>query len=467
MPICIRVVTGIWILFCASAVSLAQRPNILLIVSDDQRPDTIHALGNEIIRTPHLDQLVRTGTTFTRATCANPICTPSRAEILTGCSGFRMGVRDFGGTIDKTAPRMASWFAGNGYSTWYVGKWHNDGQPKDHGYQQTRGLFTGGGAKFATPQIDFSGRPVTGYRGWIFRDRNGAPQPEKGVGLTGEISRHFAQAAIQAIDDSMALDSPFFVHVNFTSPHDPLMIPPGWSDQYKPEDIPVPSNFLTQHPFDHGNFQGRDEQLFQWPRTLEETQRELAAYYAVISYMDSQIGQIQQHLRDLNLYQETIIVFTSDHGLAIGSHGLRGKQNMYEHTIGVPLIFTGPGIPEGQQSQVQCYLRDLFPTICELAGFEAPVEEIDGRSLKSAVKGSEDQIYPFVTGYFRDSQRMIRTERWKYVEYPIVMKQQLFDLVNDPHERNDLSQAIEYSDTLSDLRNQMTTYFSNFSNGFP
>lgn len=444
---------------CCLAVPIkaADRPNILLIVSDDQRPDTIHALGNSIIRTPSLDRLVEEGSAFTRAICANPICTPSRGEILTGCTGFRSGVIDFGGKIDPQLPTMARWFAAAGYATCYVGKWHNDGRPTEHGYDFTKGLYHGGGSKFAKPATDFAGRPTTGYTGWIFQDDEQNLFPEKGVGLTPEISQHFADAAIEVIQ--AADENPFFLHVNFTAPHDPLMLPPNWGTTYKPDEMALPKNFLPEHPFDHGNFDGRDEKLFLWPRTPEETRREIAAYYAVISHMDAQIGRILDALKQTGELENTVIVFSSDHGLGIGSHGLRGKQNMYEHTIGVPLLMRGPGIPKQSQFSAQCCLRDLFPTLCDLVGIKGPGQKIDGISLAPILAGKARQVYPFVTGYFRNSQRMIRTEEWKYIEYPAVNKQQLFQLTADPDETKNLIDDESFKEVRQHLAAQMHQWF--------
>ncbi|MDA1162512.1 MAG: sulfatase-like hydrolase/transferase [Planctomycetota bacterium] len=415
----------------------ADRPNVLLIVSDDQRPDTIAALGNKIIRTPNLDQLVREGTAFTRATCGNPICTPSRAEILSGCSSFRSGVIDFGKPINPELPLMARWFADAGYRTSYVGKWHNDGAPIERGYLRTNGLYRGGGGKWYKPQVDWVGRPVTGYRGWIFQSDDGTLFPDRGVGLTSDISEKFADAAIELLGQSS--DRPFFLHVNFTAPHDPLMVHPDFADMYDAAQMPLPNNFAAKHPFDHGNFDGRDEQLFAWPRTPEETRGELAAYYAVISHMDAQIGRILKALSKSGELENTIIVFSSDHGLGLGSHGLRGKQSMYEHTIGVPLVMRGPGISQGKRLATQCYLRDLFPTLCDLVGIEGPGEKIDGRSLLPAISGKKSQVHPFVVGYFRTFQRMIRYDDWKYIEYPAANKVQLFHISEDPDELRDLS----------------------------
>ncbi|HID23384.1 MAG TPA: DUF4976 domain-containing protein [Planctomycetaceae bacterium] len=413
------------------------RPNILLIVSDDQRPDTVHALGNPIIRTPHLDRLVRNGTVFTRAVSPNPICTPARAEIMTGCCGFRNGVTGFGGRIRADVALWASTFRQAGYHTWYVGKWHNDGRPSRRGYEESDGLFSGGGAQWPmTHPVDWRGRPVTGYRGWVFQTDEGRKFPEKGVGLTPNISERFAEAAIRFI--RRETHRPFFLHVNFTAPHDPLLWPSGFENAYQAADIPVPPNFLPEHPFDHGNLRGRDERLFGFPRTPQEVREELAVYYAVISHLDAQIGRIVRALADTGRQDNTLIIFTSDQGVAIGSHGLRGKQNMYEHTVGVPLVLSGPGIPKGRRCAAQCYLRDLFPTACELAGLPIPAS-VQGKSLVPVLRGEQQRLYRYVFAYFRSCQRMIRTDRWKWIRYPEVGREQLFDLLADPFERRDLS----------------------------
>jgi arylsulfatase A-like enzyme len=432
------------------------RPNILFLLSDDQRPDTIHALGNPLIKTPNLDRLVKSGTAFTRATCSNPICTPSRAEILTGASGFRNGVRDFGG---KFRPEMAFWaetFRKSGYRTGYVGKWHNAGRPSGRGYEETPGLYAGGGGRWAVPSSDWNGRPVTGYRGWLFQtDDRKTFFPERGVGLTPGISASFADAAIGFLKQPKS-QKPFFLHVNFTAPHDPLLMPFGYEGMYDPRKIPVPGNFLAEHPFDHGNFNGRDERLLEWPRTRKSVREELAVYYSVITHMDAQIGRIMKTLKATGQWENTVIIYASDHGLAVGSHGLRGKQSMYEHTIGVPLIFSGPGIPKGKRLAAQCYLRDLFPTTCDLAQITIP-KTVDGRSLKPVLDGKVKKIYPHIFGQFRNFQRMIRTDEWKLIHYPRVNRTQLFHLKTDPLERTNLYNQKQYAEVQKDLLQKLTT----------
>lgn len=451
---------GIWVLGfsllgtgrgTAQELSVAEtsRPNVLLLLTDDQRPDTIAALGNPHIRTPHLDELVQSGTAFTRAICANPLCLPSRAEILTGCTSFRNGVLD-GGRIDPALPRWPQTLRAAGYHTWYVGKWHNDGRPTDHGFEETDGLFMGGGGAWWQDRLDPFGFPITGYRGWVFQDDQGRKFPERGVGLTPDISARFADAAIRFIQRQP--QRPFFLQVSFTAPHDPLLMPPGYEQVYRPELLPLPGNFLPEHPFDHGNIRGRDELLMPFPRTPHAVREQLAMYYRVISHLDAQIGRILEALRQTRQLDRTLILFASDHGLAIGSHGLRGKQNMYEHTLGVPLVLCGPGIPRGKLCRAQCYLRDLYPTVCDLVGTPVP-RQVQGRSLVGLLRGQTDEIYPYVFGYFRDVQRMVRSQQWKLIEYPQAHKVQLFHLRDDPDERQDLSEDPRYASVRQQLRN--------------
>ncbi len=441
-----------------SAFAADPRPNFLVIVSDDQRPDTIAALGNPVIETPHLDRLVREGMTFTRATCAFPLCVPSRAEILTGATAFGNGVPYGGGRLKSGQTFWADALRDAGYQTWYSGKWMNDGSPKTRGYEETSGLFSSGGAGTLgkEPRYGRFGRLITGYRGWTFKTDDGKPELEKGIGLVGETSKHIADGAITLLERDS--DQPFFLHVNFTAPHDPLIIPPGYDGKYDPAAVPLPANLLPEHPFDHGNLKGRDEQLLPWPRTEQDVRREIAAYYAVIDDMDHHIGRILESLQQSGRYDNTVIIFTSDHGLALGSHGLMGKQNMYEHTIGVPFLIAGPGIPGGQRTAAQIYLRDMYPTTCELAGISIPAS-VQAKSFAPILHGTAEKIHPVVFGYYHDTQRMIRTNRWKLIRYPLIDKVQLFDLKNDPDERNDLSALREYASIRRVLEGQLHDWF--------
>jgi arylsulfatase A-like enzyme len=215
--------------------------------------------------------------------------------------------------------------------------------------------------------------------------------------------------------------------------------------------MPLPKNFAPDHPFDHGNRGGRDEVLVPRPLTPELIRNELAVYYALVEHLDAQLGRIVDALAQRDELDNTIVIFTSDHGLAVGSHGLFGKQNMYDHTIGVPLVMAGPGIPQGQTLRAQCYLRDLFPTICEWGGAEVPAD-LDGRSLRPLLDGTKQELRFDVVGYFTDTQRMIRGERWKYIRYPKAGREQLFDLKNDPNELTNLIDVPEHTALKTELR---------------
>lgn len=437
------------------AVEPKTRPNVLLIVTDDQRPDTIAALGNSVIRTPTLDRLVREGTTFTRAVCAYPICVVSRAELLTGCVAFRAQRPYATGPLNDSLPRWPEVMKAAGYRTWYVGKWHTTGRPTTRGYVATRGLF-GSGGKPAEPQLDRRGQPVTGYVGWVFQNDENQKFPERGVGLTPNISEAFADAAIEVIERQD--ERPFFLHVNFTAPHDPRYFPKGFERTYEPSRMPLPKNFAVEHPFDHGNRRGRDEVLLPRPLQAGDVREELACYYALITHLDAQIGRMLAALERTGQRDNTLVIFTSDHGLAVGSHGLTGKQNMYEHTIGVPLVIAGPGIRAAAKSEAPCYLRDLFPTVCELCGLDAP-QDIDGRSLKPVLDGKPGP-HEFVVGYFQDVQRMIRTDRWKLIRYPKLGREQLFDLQIDTEELHDLSGIVEHQAIAGRLRDKLRRWLT-------
>ncbi|SVC13323.1 uncharacterized protein METZ01_LOCUS266177, partial [marine metagenome] len=212
------------------------------------------------------------------------------------------------------------------------------------------------------------------------------------------------------------------------------------------------------HPFDHGNFDGRDERLLPWPRTKTDVLGELAVYYAVVDHIDKQVGRLLAQLRADGRLANTVVIYTSDHGLAVGSHGLMGKQNMYEHTIRVPFIISGPGITKGQRTGAFAYLRDMYPTTCELANITIP-KTVQAKSLVPILTGKTKSVHPYGYGYFRDVQRMIRDDRWKLVWYPKITKHQLFDLKADPHELHNLAHDPLQHKRLSRMRDQMHTWF--------
>lgn len=426
----------------STGAGAGEHPNILFLLADDLRPDLIDTGAGAGLETPNLEELARDGMTFTRAYCSYPICVVSRAEILTGQHGWENGIDGRRGATLRGNP--AFWpeaFREAGYETVHVGKWHVSGRPSTYGYTRVAGLFGSGGAKCWEPgQTDWKGFPITGYKGWIFQSEDGKTKyPELGTGVTPDISKTIADAAIQVLSEARA--KPWMMHINFTAPHDPLMMPPGLEGKYDSSGIPLPHDYLPIHPFDHGNFDGRDEALLAWPRTQAAVRDLLRVYYSVVDDLDTQIGAILDTLEQTGQRENTIIIFTSDHGMACGSHGLRGKQNQYEHTARVPLIIAGPGIEPGHRTEAMVYLRELFPTTCALAGIEIP-DSVTAQSFVPVLRMEKDAHHDAIFGYFTNTQRMIRTDDdWKLIVYPEIRKTQLFDLTNDPIELDDLSES--------------------------
>ena len=461
-----------WLLALVIFASVAtgqtsRKPNVILIVSDNQPPDTIGALGNPYIETPNLDRMTREGSVFTRAITPNPHCVPSRAEIMTGATGFVNRSSPFGSRLNSDLPHWAEVMRAAGYHTWYSGKWHTEGTPWKHGYEETAALFSSGGAA-GLPQSQptmRNGRPATGYTGFTFKTNEDKPELEKGIGLTPLTDRHIADGAIGLIRRRPA--KPFFLHLNFTACHDPLLPGPGFANKYDPAVIPLPQNFRSKHPFDWGNAGGRDELLLPQPLQPDDVRQELADIYGVISYMDSQIGRILNALQESGQTDNTIVIFTTDNGAGVGRHGIRGYQNMYEHAIGVPLILAGPRIPKNARFAAQTYLRDLYPTVCELAAIAAPAT-VEGKSLVPVLTGLTREIYPEVYAYWHNPlrngpfpiQRMVRTDRWKLIFYSHLNRYQLFDLTNDPNELKDLSASPEHQNLMAGLRRKMSDWFT-------
>ena len=444
-------------LVSGAAIAADKKPNILFLLADDQRPDTIRALAeNERIHTPNLDALVARGMSFSRATCSYPICWVSRSEIMSGMHGWETGTSG-GGNFKEGVKFWAGTFKDAGYDTWYVGKWHVRTTPTKAGYTGVAGYYRGGGGKWWKDQEDWKGFPVTGYRGWIFQTEDGKTKyPELGVGLTPDISSKFADAAIGVLKKQS--DKPWLMQVNFTAPHDPLFMPPGLEGKYKTEYMKVPENFLPEHPFDHGNFDGRDEALLKWPRTKHAVQDLLRVYYSVVDDLDAQVGRILKALEESGELDNTIVIYSSDHGMAVGSHGLRGKQNMYEHTINVPMIIAGPGIEAGSRSNAQTYLRELYPTTCDLAGIKVP-EEVTAKSFADVLKGETKKHNADIFGYFTNTQRMIRSDdNWKLIYYPMKEHWQLFDLNSDPWEMSNLAGAPQHKDRFESLKKRLETW---------
>jgi arylsulfatase A-like enzyme len=281
---------------------------------------------------------------------------------------------------------------------------------------------------------------------------------------SGHPGKEIADAAIDFLKKDRG-GKPFFLYLAFANPHDPRVASPDLLALYRRDDLPLPKNYRPLHPFDNGEMTVRDEKLAPWPRTEAEVRKHLHDYYAVITGVDRQIGRILQALRELKEYDNTIIVFSSDHGLAVGSHGLMGKQNLYEAGMKVPLMVAGPGIPKGH-SEALVYLLDIFPTVCDLVGTEVPAE-LDGQSLRPVLEGKSKGVRDSLFLAYRDVQRAVRDDRWKLIRYPHINKTQLFDLQKDPDEVRNLAAAPEQKERVRQLLGKMAEWQKRLGDAAP
>jgi len=424
----------------------SERANILFLFTDDQRFDTIRALGNEEIITPNIDRLVGGGTTFTNAyimgSMSGAVCMPSRAMLMSGKNLFDLV--DKGNTIPPEHPMLPEVLRKAGYVTFGTGKWHNEREPFARSFTAGANIFFGGMSKhYRVPIHDF--------------DPTGEYPKEKRYRKEGKHSSElFSDAAIEFLRNYKD-DKPFLVYVSYTAPHDPRTAPKKYHDMYDPDKIPLPKNFMSEHPFDNGEMRIRDEKLASWPRTPNEIRKHVADYYAMITHVDAEIGRVIEALEESGHIENTIIIFSGDNGLAVGRHGLMGKQNLYEHSVHVPLIIGGPGIPKGKKRDALCYVHDIYPTLCELVGVAIP-DSVKSKSLVPAIRNPKKKIRESLFFAYKDVQRGIRDKRYKLIAYAVVKGKptiQLFDLQTDTWELENLADNPAYAKHLQQLGKEL------------
>jgi arylsulfatase A-like enzyme len=416
-----------------------QRPNILFMIADDHRHDALGAAGDPVVQTPILDGLAGRGLTFRQAhmmgSQIGAVCAPSRASLHTGANLFhawvRQGEHDDAGAIafNPDLAILPAVLRATGYYTHAVGKWHNDKASFTRSFRSGSRLFFGGMSDhWHVPLHQFDGVEIT--------------PGDAGDAANSFSTELFGDAAIQFLQAYRG-DEPFYLYIAFTAPHDPRTPPGEYAERYHPDNIPLPPNFLPEHPFDNGEMDVRDEQLAPKPRTPEVIRRHIADYYGMISHLDAQIGRVLAALEASGQAENTIVVYTADHGLAIGQHGLLGKQNVYNHSVRIPMLLSGPGLPAGRESDALVYLYDLFPTLCDLAGVAVPAT-VEARSLVPVIAGEQARVRDYVFSAYKDVQRMASDGHWKLIRYYRSAERgvgterlQLFDLATDPWETDD------------------------------
>ncbi len=422
------------------------RPNILFLFTDDQRFDTIAALGNPEIHTPNLDALVNRGTAFTNGYIMGgtsaAVCMPSRAMLHTGRTLFH--IQEQGQSISAEHTLLGEHLRANGYATFGTGKWHNGPGAYARSFSHGDRIFFGGMSDhFQVPLNPFDPEGNYPKERMYFEDKKHS-------------SDLFSEATVRFLQGYDAAD-PFFAYVSFTAPHDPRDTHPQFHAMYDAAKLSVPENFLPEHPFDNGELRIRDEMLAPFPRTPEVIQKHLADYYAMISHIDARIGDVMDALKRSGRYENTIIVFAGDNGLALGRHGLMGKQSVYDHSVHVPLILAGPGVPRGQRRDALAYLIDIYPTLCDLACLPTPAS-VEGRSLAPVLQDASASGRDTLLFAYRHLHRGVMDRQGrKLIEYNVNGQRttQLFDLRSDPFEQANLAADPARAADLQQMRAEL------------
>lgn len=432
-----------------------EKPNIIFLFADDQRADTVGAHGNSAIKTPNLDQLASSGFSFRNNYCAGSfsgaVCVASRAMLMTGRHWMRIPTAKKS-TDWAELPVLPSWLEEQAdYKTFIVGKWHNGKATLQQAFSDGKSVYMGGMVNHAEFKVQ------------DFEDNQLSPARDAG----GFSSKVFADEAVDFIE-SANLDQPFFLYVAFTAPHDPRNPPEKYREMYYKNRPPLPANFLPQHPFRNApqSTMGRDEGLAPWPRTRAVISDQLCEYYGLVTHLDFQVGRILKALKDSPHADNTYVIYTADHGLAMGSHGLLGKQNIYEQSMKCPLIIRGPDINPGQTSQSFTYVHDLYATVCDFAGLKQPAG-IDSLSLTGVINGEVEKVRDSIFLPFQDNQRSVSDGRWKLHIYPQINHRLLFDLEADPHEMKDLADSPAQQNKIFQLSKIMNSWRSKLGDPTP
>lgn len=424
----------------------AEKPNILFIFADDYAYDCLHAHGNARVETPNLDKLVARGTSFSQAYNSGAwdgaVCVASRRMMMTGMQIWDAQKAKLGYMV-KHKKMFPNRLQRAGYTTYFSGKWHVG--PEQFCRDTWENVAHVRPGMPDQTEVRYQRNFTPGEDDWDPADPKFGGFWEGGT----HWSEVLAQDSEQFFDVVKEKDDPFCMMLCFNAAHDPRQAPKEYQDKYPYDSIEVPKNFLETYPYEIGSNKCRDEQLAPFPRTEHSIKVNLSEYYAIISFMDTQIGRILDALEKSGKADNTYIIFTADHGLAVGQHGLVGKQNMYEHSVRAPWIIAGPGVPAGKTVDTPIYIQDAMATCLDVAG-----AEMDGVAFESvlpllnAEANEERDMYSSFISY----QRTVISGKYKLIVYPHLKEELLFDLDADALEMHNLAKNPEYAAVLGKMR---------------
>ncbi|MBV9084492.1 MAG: choline-sulfatase, partial [Acidobacteriaceae bacterium] len=425
----------------------SDKPNILFIMADQLTPFMTSVYGQKVARTPNLDRLASRGTVFENAYCNSPLCVPSRTSMFTGRQVAPIEAWDNGAEFAAHRPTFVHYLRLAGYRTVVSGKTHFIGPDQMHGFDErlTPCIFPAGFVMITDWRLGARINNGTSMQSML--RMLGPSKWSRQLGYDEEVFRRAIGRLRRYATGKQ--DEPLFLNVSFTQPHDPFTTTAEFLNLYRASDMPLPK--------DSGDIK-KLSPTYEWfevfhgtnleklpPERIREARRN---YLGMISWIDNRVGQLIDELDRLGMADNTVVIFTSDHGEMCGTHGQWSKRLMLEWSARIPLIVSIPGRPGGRRSPALVSLVDLFPTFTELAGakLETP---IDGRSLLPILNGTEhgrdrEVVAEYLGEGTLEPIRMIRSGQYKIITtngYP----PQLFDLERDPDETTNLSGDRTYS----------------------
>lgn len=440
---------------------MTEKPrNILFILGESHAPHLLGLIGHPTIKTPNLDRLAARGMIFDAAYCASPLCVPARAALATGRFPHETGYWDSSMAFDGKTDSWMKRLRGAGYETVGIGKMHYRSDEDDNGFSrfiETMHIADGVGDLVSALRYE---EEEPSYKGlwdvWTSRFGAGDENPYR------HYDERISQEAVNWLkNEAPTLDRPFALSVHFIAAHAPFVTPREYQDMYDPETIPEPIRFSRKERPDHPSITHlRDIVCHENDLPLEHVQKLRAAYFATVSYLDAQIGRVLDTLDEQGLADDTLVVYTSDHGFSLGDHYIFGLFHMFEESLRVPMIMAGPGIAQASHIERPVSHTDLYPTFLEFCGVDLTEEEkgIGGQSLWPLVDGSGKASKPVFAEYHGTATTsggyVIRDGHHKMIHF-VDMPPQLFDLSQDPEEAHNLAENPEYALLLQQLMTKL------------
>ena len=436
---------------------MTNRPNLLIIMTDQQAPQFSGPYGDPIVKTPTLDGLASEGVVFENAYTNCPICVPARMSYMTGRYIQNIGVWDNGVPLPEDTVTWAHRLRDAGYRVSISGKIHFRGNDQLHGFEEQIGFDLNATAIPGPP--DWSQPPIQNPQRDTMRC---------GPGNTPEIETdtRVTRAALDYIRDPERKEAPWALHVGYVCPHSPFIAPQKYYDMYDPEkvDIPLPEipegHLENQHPAIKRIRAGRGNPDRPLPDDVVRKVR--ASYFGLITFVDDMVGQLVEALESTGQREDTLVIFTADHGEMMGEHGMWMKSNFHEHSSRIPMILSGPGVSSaGKRIADPVSLLDLVRTMVSLAGADTTSEAVpplDGTNLNPLIRGEgpgpDEVLSEYYANFTAAPMAMLRRGNFKYNHY-LHEDAELYDLEKDPGEFENLAADPKHRDVREDMERRL------------